>query len=195
MRWASAVLVAAILGAGAVRAGTAPTTPFTLSDDPAEAVLRVSFAAATTPYAVEWNVYGDGRLEKVEKYTGDPTKRREVLLSKDQIRDLVSFAVAHGLADADERTLDAKVADGWATARPSGQRFTPAIPPPPEDAAIGELALRLRSYGVEGRPRTVVLRFKGVEELAPYLPGVTELQGWAQLAKKLDALVSQEVKK
>lgn len=113
MRRTSTLLVAAVLGTTIVCAGSVPTTPFTLSDDPAEAVLRLSFAATTAPYAVEWTVYGDGRLEKVEKYTGDPAKRREVRLSTEQVRDLVGHAVTHGLADADERSLDAKEAFHW----------------------------------------------------------------------------------
>jgi len=171
-------------------AATAEPT-FTLASDPAEKVLRVQFAATTAPSYVEWTVYGDGRLEKVESYTSDPVRRSEVKLPTEQVHALVSGAVDQGLADTNHAALSEKVTAGRAALRPKGQRFTPPIPPPPDDAPTSELEIRLASY--RGRsPHVVLLRRKGVEGLARDLPMVPELQEWARLAKTLDALVTKE---
>jgi hypothetical protein len=188
------LFILAGLGAGLDCARpAAPTQPaFTLASDPAEKVLRVQFAATTAPAYVEWTVYGDGRLEKVESYTSDPVRRREVRLTSEQVHALVSRAIDQGLADTNYAALDAKVAAGWAALRPEGQRFTPAIPPPADDAPTSELEIRFASYRGGRSPHVVLLRRKGVEGLARDLPMVPELQEWARLAKALDELVTKE---
>ena len=183
------LIILAGLGAGVA---TATEPVFTLASDPAEKVLRVQFAATTAPYYVEWTVYGDGRLEKVESYTSDPTRRREVKLTLEQVRALVSGAVDQGLVDTNHAALERKIAEGWAKLRPEGQRFTPAVPPPPDDAPTSELEIRLASYREGTSPKVVLLRRRGVQELARELPMVPEIQEWARLADALDALVTGE---
>lgn len=185
----AAFIMLACLGVG----GYAASEPaFTLSADPVEKLLRVQFAAATTPYYVEWTVYGDGRLEKVESYTSDPRRRSQVKLTAEEVQALISRAVDQGLADTSHAALDGKIADGWAQLRPEGQRFTPAIPPPPDDAPTSELEIRLASYRGSKSPHVVLLRRRGVQELACELPMVSELQEWTKLAETLDALVAGE---
>jgi hypothetical protein len=191
MRRAS--LAGLIILAGLKAGGYAVTEPaFTLATDPAAKVLRVQFAATTAPYYVEWTVYGDGRLEKVESYTSDPTRRSEVKLTTEEVRALISRAVDQGLVDTSHTALAERIADGWAQLRPEGLKFTPTVPPPPDDAPTSELEIRLASYRGGKSPHVVLLRRKGVQELARELPMVAELQEWARLAETLDALVTKE---
>lgn len=189
-------LVATLIVVGLI----APASPlhcvdratFTLPAGADEKVLRLQGAATTAPYYIEWTLFGDGRLERVEAYGSDPVRRSEARLSREQMHALIAGLVDNGLADTSRTELDEKIASGWASKRPEGQRFTPAIPPPPDDAPTSELEIRFASYRGSASPHVVLLRRRGVEQLAQELPMIRELQEWARLAKVLDAFVTAE---
>lgn len=116
-------------------AGAAVRREFTITADPAVAVLQMTFIGSFDGERALYSLYGDGRF-RVERRTrsGDVIKEAEAEYPFAEIERLVRVAVDHGLADASQSDLE-----------PAFRQLEPT-----SDMGTASVQLRLASYSRNG---------------------------------------------
>lgn len=157
------------------------TRLFGLSSNSEEVVFRLTRKGGLATKSTTLEVFGDGRLERVDRHTsGAELKRTRGKLGAAELRDVIATAVDHGLMDLDSAALHSKLT-GF---RPDGQAVAPGV----MDASIAVVEVFLEDYvgpGHPGGPASTRVSAQGASLLLRQFPDSAELRGFVAILDRV----------